>query len=196
MKQKKKTIDNIIQDLKSISTTDNPNKESLDSSIENLKVFSQDCKKEFKERKFLYIAVWLLLLGIIIVFNLLMDRNSVLESKINYVELQLKYMEYRDSTFVDLMGLETDSIIVFRTRDGIPITYKQLSEENDSITQERDSIATCLKVILRNYPIKIKTSNNYFWAVSPQIDSALMLLPVFRDKIKYNEKEKVWSIRR
>lgn len=196
MKQKKKTIDNIIQDLKSISTTDNPNKESLDSSIENLKVFSQDCKKEFKERKFLYIAVWLLLSGIIIVFNLLMDRNSVLESKINYVELQLKYMEYRDSTFVDLMGLETDSMIVFRTRDGIPITYKQLSEENDSITQERDSIATCLKVILRNYPIKIKTSNNYFWAVSPQIDSALMLLPVFRDKIKYNEKEKVWSIRR
>lgn len=196
MKQKKKTIDNIIQDLKSISTTDNPNKESLDSSIENLKVFSQDCKKEFKERKFLYIAVWLLLSGIIIVFNLLMDRNSVLESKINYVELQLKYMEYRDSTFVDLMGLEADSIIVFRTRDGIPITYKQLSEENDSITQERDSIATCLKVILRNYPIKIKTSNNYFWAVSPQIDSALMLLPVFRDKIKYNEKEKVWSIRR
>lgn len=196
MKQKKKTIDNIIQDLKSISTTDNPNKESLDSSIENLKVFSQDYKKEFKERKFLYIAVWLLLSGIIIVFNLLMDRNSVLESKINYVESQLKYMEYRDSTFVDLMGLETDSIIVFRTRDGIPITYKQLSEENDSITQERDSIATCLKVILRNYPIKIKTSNNYFWAVSPQIDSALMLLPVFRDKIKYNEKEKVWSIRR
>lgn len=196
MKQKKKTIDNIIQDLKSISTTDNPNKESLDSSIENLKVFSQDCKKEFKERKFLYIAVWLLLLGIIIVFNLLMDRNSVLESKINYVESQLKYMEYRDSTFVDLMGLETDSIIVFKTRNGIPITYKQLSEENDSITQERDSIATCLKVILRNYPIKIKTSNSYFWAISPQIDSALMLLPVFRDKIKYNEKEKVWSIRR
>ena len=195
MKQKKKTIDNIIQDLKSISTTDNPNKESLDSSIENLKVFSQDCKKEFKERKFLYIAVWLLLLGIIIVFNLLMDRNSVLESKINYVESQLKYMEYRDSTFVDLMGLETDSIIVFKTRNGIPITYKQLSEENDSITQERDSIATCLKVILRNYPIKIKTSNSYFWAISPQIDSALMLLPVFRDKIKYNEKEKVWSIR-
>lgn len=196
MKQKKKTIDNIIQDLKSISTTENPNKESLDSSIENLKAFSQDCKKEFKERKFLYIAVWLLLLGIIIVFNLLMDRNSVLESKINYVESQLKYMEYRDSTFVDLMGLETDSIIVFRTRNGIPITYKQLSEENDSITQERDSIATCLKVILKNYPIKIKTSNDYFWAISPQIDSALMLLPVFRDKIKYNEKEKVWSIRR
>lgn len=196
MKQKKKTIDNIIQDLKSTSTTDNLDKESLDSLIEDLKVFSQDCKKESKERKFLYITVWLLLSGIIIVFNLLMDRNSVLESKINYVESQLKYMEYRDSTFVDLMGLETDSIIVFRTRNGIPITYKQLSEENDSITQERDSIATCLKVILRNYPIKIKTSNSYFWAISPQIDSALMLLPVFRDKIKYNEKEKVWSIRR
>lgn len=196
MKQKKKTIDNIIQDLKSTSTTDNLDKESLDSLIEDLKVFSQDCKKESKERKFLYITVWLLLSGIIIVFNLLMDRNSVLESKINYVESQLKYMEYRDSTFVDLMGLETDSIIVFKTRNGIPITYKQLSEENDSITQERDSIATCLKVILRNYPIKIKTSNSYFWAISPQIDSALMLLPVFRDKIKYNEKEKVWSIRR
>lgn len=196
MKQKKKTIDNIIQDLKSTSTTDNLDKESLDSLIEDLKVFSQDCKKESKERKFLYITVWLLLSGIIIVFNLLMDRNSVLESKINYVESQLKYMEYRDSTFVDLMGLETDSIIVFRTRNGIPITYKQLSEENDSITQERDSIATCLKVILRNYPIKIKTSNSYFWAISPQIDSALMLLPVFRDKIKYNEKDKVWSIRR
>ena len=196
MKQKKKTIDNIIQDLESTSTTDNLEKESLDSLIEDLKVFSQDCKKESKERKFLYITVWLLLSGIIIVFNLLMDRNSVLESKINYVESQLKYMEYRDSTFVDLMGLETDSIIVFRTRNGIPITYKQLSEENDSITQERDSIATCLKVILRNYPIKIKTSNSYFWAISPQIDSALMLLPVFRDKIKYNEKEKVWSIRR
>mgnify|MGYP007089724077 FL=1 len=105
-------------------------------------------------------------------------------------------MEYRDSTFVDLMGLETDSIIVFRTRNGIPLTYKQLSEENDSIAQERDSIATCLRVILKNYPIKIKTSDNYFWAVSPQIDSALMLLPVFRDKIKYDEKKRVWSIKR
>lgn len=196
MKQKKQTIDNIIQDLKSISTTDNPDKESLDFSIENLKVFSQDCKKESKERNFLYIIVWLLILGIIIIFNLLMDRNSVLESKINYVESQLKYMEYRDSTFVDLMGLETDSIIVFRTRNGISLTYKQLSEENDSIAQERDSIATCLRVILKNYPIKIKTSDNYFWAVSPQIDSALMLLPVFRDKIKYDEKKRVWSIER
>lgn len=196
MKQKKKTIDNIIQDLRSISTIDNPDKESLDFSIENLKVFSQNCKKESKERNFLYTTVWLLILGIIIVFNLLMDRNSVLESKINYVESQLKYMEYRDSTFVDLMGLETDSIIVFRTRNGIPITYKQLSEENDSIVQERDSIAICLKVILKNYPITIKTSDNYFWAVSPQIDSALMLLPVFRDKIKYDEKKRVWSIKR
>lgn len=196
MEQKKKTIDNIIQDLKSISATVNTDKESLDSSIENLEVLSQDCKKESKEKNFLYVIVLLLMLGIIIVFNLLMDRNSVLESKINFVESQLKYMEYRDSTFVNLMGLETDSIIVYRTRNGIPITYKQLSKENDSITQEIDSIVTCLKVILKNYPIKIRTSDNYLWAVSPQIDSALMLLPVFRDKIKYDEKKKVWSIRR
>ena len=187
--RQKKTIDNIIQDLKSISTTDNIDKKLFDSSLENLQVFSQECKRESKEKNILYTIIIILMLGIVIVFNLLMNRNSVLESKINYFESQLKYMEYRDSSFVNLMGLKTDSIIVFKTRNGIPITYKQLGEENDSIT-------TCLEVILKNYPIKIKTSDKYFWAISPQIDSALMLLPVFRDKIKYDEKEKVWSIRR
>lgn len=52
------------------------------------------------------------------------------------------------------------------------------------------------------YDIKVKTSNvrksgyNYisYDISSPKVDSALMLLPVYRNKLKYDSKNKEWSV--
>ena len=59
---------------------------------------------------------------------LVLDRNDALEQKITI-------MEYRDSLFNQIMQPDSNSTIVYKVRNGIPVTYKQLANESDSLLQ-------------------------------------------------------------
>lgn len=51
-----------------------------------------------------------------------------------------------------------------------------------------------MDLIMNRYPIVVKHDSNNVVVVSPTIDSALLLLPYYRDKLKYNAEKKTWSI--
>lgn len=64
-----------------------------------------------------------------------------------------------------------------------------------------NALKKVLDLIYKNYEISynIEKEDNIYKiniSTSAKIDSALMLLPTYRDKLRYNEKNKEWTIRR
>ena len=137
--------------------------------------------------------VLLLSLTASLISNFLMfDRTGKLES-------EMGDRLWKDSLFNAIM--QSDNKIKYLTRHGTVVTYNQLAKENDSLIKvhydeksHNSKLQLQLDLIKRNYPIEIKREGDVYTVVSPQIDSALILLPYYRDKLKYNHKDKSWSI--
>ena len=120
------------------------------------------------------------------------DRTGKLES-------EMGDRLWKDSLFNAIM--QSDNKIRYLTINGTVVTYNQLAKENDSLIKvhydeksHNSKLQLQLDLIKRNYPIEIKREGDVYTVVSPQIDSALILLPYYRDKLKYNHKDKSWSI--
>lgn len=137
--------------------------------------------------------VLLLSLTASLISNFLMfDRTGKLES-------EMGDRLWKDSLFNAIM--QSDNKIRYLTINGTVVTYNQLANENDSLIKvhydeksHNSKLQLQLDLIKRNYPIEIKREGDVYTVVSPQIDSALILLPYYRDKLKYNHKDKSWSI--
>lgn len=50
------------------------------------------------------------------------------------------------------------------------------------------------ELISKHYPIVVKQDSNRFYIEAPKIDSALLLLPYYRDKLSYNPETGMWYI--
>lgn len=95
-----------------------------------------------------------------------------------------------------------DGKFSYRVRDGEPLTYDMLSKENDSLNYELSKYKTIYFMAKENYGITMKYSEEEKDSLiggtiqleSLKLDSALVLLSMFRDKLKYNSKNGVWSI--
>ena len=127
---------------------------------------------------------------------LLFDRNDTLESKLNL-------LEYRDSLFEQFMEPDSNSFITYRTVNGKPVTYHQLEMEKDSLEKKNINIQNLkehsriqLGLVTRNYPITFQKRGNIYMIEAPQIDSALHLLPVYRDMVKYDPRNQTWIVSR
>lgn len=127
---------------------------------------------------------------------LVLDRNDTLEQKITN-------MEHRDSLFSQIMQPDSNSTIVYRVRNGIPVTYNQLASESDSLLQLTHDIESVketyrikLGLVTRNYPVSFTDRDGIISIHAAKIDSALLLLPLYRDKISYDSKRKTWSVTR
>lgn len=197
MKNNEQTIKAIVSELKDeLRVTDLAKNDRVQETMDKL-----EQKIEIHEKTKRGLAnLWLLLLIIFAVFItgnfLLLDRNDALESK-------LELLEYRDSLFKKFMEVDSNSFITYRTINGRPVTYHQLEKEKDSLEEKSSNIEKLkehyriqLELVTRNYPISFQEKGNVYTIYAPQIDSALQLLPVYRDMIKYDAKNQVWTISR
>lgn len=128
--------------------------------------------------------------------TLLYDRNEALNSKI-------ESLEYRDSLFKTFMEPDSTSYITYRIKNGKPVTYRQLSHESDSLQNKYNDIVQLkehyriqLGLITRNYPILLKKEGDVYSVYAPKLDSALYLLPVYRDKIRFDKRTNSWIVTR
>ena len=197
MKNNEQTIKAIVSELKDeLRVTDLAKNDRVQETMDKL-----EQKIEIHEKTKRGLAnLWLLLLiifAVLITGNiLLLDRNDALESK-------LELLEYRDSLFKEFMEPDSNSFITYRTINGKPVTYHQLEKEKDSLEEKSSNIENLkehyriqLGLVTRNYPISFQKKGNVYMISAPQIDSALQLLPVYRDMIKYDAKDQVWTISR
>lgn len=143
---------------------------------------------------------------------LLQRLNEAKAQREHYKSLQLHYatsleainsnLEYRDSLFHTFMELDSNNTFSYRIRNGQPITYKQLSCERDSLARKlkeclilNNSYRIQLDLVLKNYPIELKQNGDEYSVSAPKIDSALILLPYYRDVLKYDKHNQEWQIR-
>lgn len=113
------------------------------------------------------------------------NTNEVLQNKITS-------LERNDSIYSRL--LESDSIVSYRVRNGEIVTYKQLAEENARLSSDYENCKIKLALIEKNYPIKTVRRGDVISVESAKIDSALLLLDVYRDKVTYDSREKTWTV--
>lgn len=194
-KKEIETFESLVSQLRDsiAANTSEENMRELVSKFEQKIVIQEKAKKGFNTMLILLLLVFASL-GICLF--LVLDRNDTLEQKITN-------MEYRDSLFNQIMQPDSNSTVVYRVRNGIPVTYNQLANETDSLLQLTHDIESTketyrikLGLVTRNYPVSFTDSDGIITIHSSEIDSALLLLPVYRDKISYDSKRKTWNVTR
>lgn len=191
------TIKAIVSELReNLNATDLAKNDKVQKTLDKLERRIEIHEKAKDRLSNLWLII-LIIFAVSITGNILLfDRNDALESK---MELQ----EYKDSLFEKLMEPDSNSFVTYRTINGKPVTYHQLEKEKDSLEKTNSNIENLkehyriqLGLVTRNYPISFQKRGNVYMIYAPQIDSALQLLPVYRDMIEYDAKSQVWSVSR
>ena len=194
-KKEIESFESLVSQLKDniAANTNEEQMKELVSKFEQKIAIQKKANKGFNTMLFLLLFIFAsLCVGLFLV----MDRNDSLEQKISN-------MEYRDSLFNQIMQPDSNSTVVYRVRNGIPVTYNQLASESDSLLQLTHDIESVketyrikLGLVTRNYPVSFTDCDGIISIHAAKIDSALLLLPLYPDKISYDSKRKTWSVTR
>ena len=86
-----------------------------------------------------------------------------------------------------------DGVALYRTSNDVGNKVKHFSYSSNPQLSPSTSL---LRAHVRNYPIHFTKENDVYTIHAPQIDSALLLLPVYRDMVEYDKKSNTWSVER
>lgn len=191
----------IINDLRSFSsekTELNPEEK------EQLNKYADELDSISKDSKFSVILLFIFLVGSMFMWIL----NSIENDDLTYDNQHKKSLI---ESYEKIIRFEDDSThsFTYRTRDGLPLTYQDLMDENYELLNENSEMSkqklileheneknkNYLDLIKRQYGIYVVERNNKVWVEGAKVDSALMLLNVYRDKLKYDLEKKEWWVR-
>ena len=196
MREKNKSIFASLEDLKKLINED----ELFDSSRANslLTELEKQVQTNTKERKGLTNLLLLCVAIITLISSYVFsqrDENSIQATKI-------KSLERIDSIYNTFMQPFEGSISYRVDGEGNPISYRALMAEIDSMRQKNYEIERKLydyefelNFIKEHYPITVIHKGNTYTIKSEQIDSALMLLQVYRDRLYFDKEENSWMIK-
>lgn len=198
---KTRTYKEIINDLRSFSsekTELNPEEK------EQLNKYADELDSISKDSKFSVILLFIFLVGSMFMWIL----NSIENDDLTYDNQHKKSLI---ESYEKIIRFEDDSThsFTYRTRDGLPLTYQDLMDENYELLNENSEMSkqklileheneknkNYLDLIKRQYGIYVVERNNKVWVEGAKVDSALMLLNVYRDKLKYDLEKKEWWVR-
>lgn len=187
----------IISDLRALSSGDEQIAPETRSQLEGYTAeIERKTKKDAKDFIFTVLFLFILLVGAILMWMITDMQNKDLEMD----NLQKKGVIQQ---YEKLIRFENDSThtFVYRTRDGEPITYQELMDENISLLKENAELKNelsnknvYLDVIEKNYGITVKHKDHRIWTEAAKVDSALMLLSVYRNKLRYDPQKKSWFV--
>lgn len=213
-KKKDRSLSSLIENLAtSINGKDDPINKEL---IQQIKQRNDEIKTNDRLfEKFFVFCLCLLVFSIVGNF-LLLDRNDQMER-------EMADSKWKDSLFNAIMEPDSNMVVRYGVHgDGKVVTYHQLEHQKDSISKkyederlknrqtadsyvtryeyeqlllENDRLKDRIDVIKNTYHIRIVELKDCYRLVSPEIDSAMLLLPHYRNMLKYNPKERSWSIR-
>jgi hypothetical protein len=108
-------------------------------------------------------------------------------------------LQWSDSLLSQIMNVEHDSlgnskVVFYRSNRGKIITYNELYKENTNLKNEVYSLRSKLDLVQENYEITFKETDKYISINAEKIDSALLLLPYYRNKLRYDQETKTWII--
>lgn len=106
------------------------------------------------------------------------DKNAIIE----------KYEQ-----MVRSLGIGKDRNSKLHKTNGSPDS-NELINENYQLLQKISDLENKMKLIKHEYGIKVIDDGKSYYLQANKVDSALMLLDVYRDKIHYDAKKKEWIV--
>ena len=106
------------------------------------------------------------------------DKNAIIE---NYEQM------------VRTLGIDTDRNSKQHKTNGSPDS-NELINENYQLLRKISVLENKMKLIKHEYGIKVIDDGKTYYLQANKVDSALMLLDVYRDKIHYDAKKKEWIV--
>lgn len=188
---KTRNIKDIIEDL--MSTANDDNQEITALQKKNKELASELSEIMRKERTTAFIIVLLLLFVSAFAFITLMSNDNLREDVTQKKELLTKFEE----------AVKQDSISVHTDQDGNKLTVSGLLDDNLKLMNKISDLefrVSLYEMQLDNlkarYGIKLIKENNSYYIEAKEVDSAMMLLHSFRDRISYDSVNHQWSITR
>ena len=86
--------------------------------------------------------------------------------------------------------------VTYMDKDDKEISIPQLLDENVKLLEKVSDLEFKLNYIKETYGIVVVKNGNTYSLKADKVDSALLLLDSYRDKIKYDTKKKAWIIHR
>lgn len=96
-----------------------------------------------------------------------------------------KDIEQKDEIIQDYTRLVSEPKMV-SDRNGNKISVDSLVKENANLINDISEYKTRLDLIERNYDIHVENKNGLYKVKADKVDSALLLLNMFRDAISYD----------
>lgn len=207
-KNKRRRLSEVVDEIKKeISNNENMDKSEIVNSL--LDEANQIIVENKKADNGIGYAM-LIMIGLIIylIFNSYQSdyQINILNTDIVEKRNTINNLQWSDSLFTKFMDLTYDSVtglrtIYYKSKNGRPITYSDLIKENDSlkvklVNLENNNRFNELKLSLakNNYDISFIETDSYIKIMAPKIDSALLLLPHYKNKIKYDMNKKTWNV--
>ena len=106
------------------------------------------------------------------------DKNAIIE----------KYEQ-----MVRTLGIDKERNSKRHKTNGSPDS-NELINENYQLLQKISDLENKMKLIKHEYGIKVIDDGKSYYLQANKVDSALMLLDVYRDKIHYDAKKKEWIV--
>ena len=137
---------------------------------------------------------------------LIKQKNSMIENLAWSDSLLNVFMDVKyDSIKTDTSNIVTRRLMTFSI-NGKKLTYPELHALTDSLVSEQSSLKdslwaykTIVKLLKKNYPIYTSIASDgkkmYVEISSSALDSALILYPIFKDRIIYLENSKTWKLK-
>ena len=186
-------ISDIIADMRAAAADDGRDFATLaEKTNERAAELDAILAKEKADLKFSFISVLLSMLfviGFAYITNMYNDdlREDVSQKK----EIITKYEQ----------AVRHDTIHTYYDESGKEITVPSLLDDNLKLMNKihdlefkLDQYEMKLQSIEAQYGIKVVNDKNLYHLEGRKVDSALLLLPVFRDKMTYDSIKKQWTI--
>ncbi len=189
----KRTYEQVVNDIKdALSQSNLSESEFRDKVSEHAMELDNMLAKEKAENKFIAFVLLLALLFLIIFsFITFMDNEDLRETVTEKKEIITKY---EDIT-------RKDTIITYSDKKERGLTVENLVNENLELLKKINDYEiktykyeTYLDLIKRQYGIIVIDKNNSISTKGEKVDSAMLLLAVYRDKLKYDSIKKHWYV--
>lgn len=186
-------IKDIIADMRAAAKDDGKNFATLaEKTNERATELEAILAKEKADERFALIMAILALLFVgAFAFITYMSNDDLREDVTQKKEIITKYEE----------SVKHDTVHTYIDKDGKEITVPGLLDDNlklmnkiSDLEYKIDLYKMKLQDIEIQYGIKVVDDRNLFHIEAKKVDSALILLPVFRDKMTYDSIKSRWTI--
>lgn len=187
-----KNIDNILKEIKEIISSDDLEKEDYKNEISS-RISKIETIRKKENKYFLMFIVFLFTVVLFVSAYSLITYDSQNDLKQN-VEEKSKIIDKYEKVVKNVSS--PNNGLVYTDNRGNVVTMNQLIDDNFELMQKIDDYKFKLDFIKEVYGIEIIKNKNSYGIKATKVDSALLLLNTYKDKLKFDPIKKQWIISR